>query len=133
MEIQEKIRCLRVLRNWSQADLASQLNMSTNGYTKIERGETKATIPRLNQIAGILGTDLQGLLSFGEQGSVFLMADNNGNSTQRVCSTTESALAIQKLQLLVEYQQQLLTQKEREISHLEELLKLLKPQCTDLP
>lgn len=129
MKIQEKIRCLRELKNWSQEDLASKLDMSTNGYSKIERGETKANIPKLEQIAEILEIDLMELLAFGEKSVAFLFGDNNNqNSTQIVSSSTELALEIQKLKLIVEHQQAILNQKDREIVHLEEMLGLLKSQ-----
>jgi transcriptional regulator with XRE-family HTH domain len=47
MKVHEKIRNLREAKNWSQEEMAAKLNMSVNGYSKIERGETKAYIPKL--------------------------------------------------------------------------------------
>jgi transcriptional regulator with XRE-family HTH domain len=40
MSIGAKIKNLRELRNYTQAYMADQLNMSVNGYSKIEREET---------------------------------------------------------------------------------------------
>ena len=40
-------------RNWSQEDMAQKMNMSKNGYAKIERGETKLNLHKLEQIANI--------------------------------------------------------------------------------
>lgn len=47
MEYNKKIRVLREIRQWSQEDMAEKLNMSVNGYAKIERGETKLTLNKL--------------------------------------------------------------------------------------
>ena len=120
---------MRELKNWSQEDLAAKLGMSTNGYSKIERGETKANIPKLEQIAEVLEIDLMELLTFGEKNVACLIGDNNPNSnniSQIVGSAPEAAFEVQKLQLMVEYQQSMLTQKDKEIGHLEKILELLK-------
>ena len=39
MKVHEKIRLIRESKHWSQEDMAEKLNMSLNGYVKIERGE----------------------------------------------------------------------------------------------
>ena len=41
MNVNEKIRIMREVRNWTQEEMAEKLGMSHNGYAKIERGETK--------------------------------------------------------------------------------------------
>ena len=38
MKTYEKIRLMREMNQWSQEDVADKLNLSTNGYAKIERG-----------------------------------------------------------------------------------------------
>ena len=50
MKVNEKIRFLRENKNLTQDQMAERLGMSTNGYAKIERGETRLTIPKLEQI-----------------------------------------------------------------------------------
>ena len=45
MEIHEKISAIRHLRGWSQEDMAAKLNMSKNGYAKIERGKQIFSFP----------------------------------------------------------------------------------------
>lgn len=47
MKINEKIKHLREGKHWSQEEMAQKLNMSKNGYAKIERGETSASLGRL--------------------------------------------------------------------------------------
>ena len=50
MEVHEKIRFSRESKNWSQEKMAEKLNMSVSGYSKIERGETKVSIPKLKKL-----------------------------------------------------------------------------------
>jgi transcriptional regulator with XRE-family HTH domain len=53
MKVHEKIRFLREAKNWSQEEMAKKLNLSVNGYSKIERGETKTYNPKLEDIAKV--------------------------------------------------------------------------------
>ena len=63
MKINEKIKRLREGKHWSQEEMAQKLNMSKNGYAKIERGETSASLGRLEQVAAVLGIGLCELLA----------------------------------------------------------------------
>jgi transcriptional regulator with XRE-family HTH domain len=123
MKIQEKIRFMRESRHWSQEEMADKLGMSTNGYAKIERGETRAFIPKLEQIAEIFDVDLMELMSFGER-QVVVMGD--GNNALNVIGSTELAFEIQKLQLVVSHKDELLAQQKQEIVQLREMVALLK-------
>lgn len=62
MSVNEKIRTIRETRNWSQEDMAQKMNMSKNGYAKIERGETKLNLHKLEQIANIFNIDVLELI-----------------------------------------------------------------------
>lgn len=62
MSVNEKIRTIRETRNWSQEDMAEKVNMSKNGYAKIERGETKLNLHKLEQIANIFNIDVLELI-----------------------------------------------------------------------
>lgn len=62
MSVNEKIRTIRETRNWSQEDMAEKMNMSKNGYAKIERGETKLNLHKLEQIANIFNIDVLELI-----------------------------------------------------------------------
>lgn len=63
MKVHEKIRLMRESNHLTQEEMAAKLNMSVNGYSKIERGETKVHIPKLEQIASVLDLDLLELIS----------------------------------------------------------------------
>lgn len=49
MNVHEKIRKLRETKHWSQEEMAEKMSMSLNGYAKIERGETKLHLDKLEQ------------------------------------------------------------------------------------
>ncbi|MDD5276028.1 MAG: helix-turn-helix transcriptional regulator [Methylovulum sp.] len=128
MKIQEKLRFMREARNWSQEEMATKLNMSTNGYAKIERGETKASIPKLEQISEILDMDLMELLSFGEKQVLCLIGESNhsNNGCNIIGSSKELAVEIQNLQLLVSHKDEVIDHQKREIAYLQEMLAMLK-------
>lgn len=64
MSIENNIRKLRELKNYTQAYMADELNLSLSGYGKLERGEIDLTISRLEKIASILATDLNTIINF---------------------------------------------------------------------
>ena len=50
-------------KHWSQEEMAERMSMSLNGYAKIERGETKLHLDKLEQIAQILDIDIVELIN----------------------------------------------------------------------
>lgn len=62
-----KIKQIRELKNLTQEYMASQLNLSTRAYSKIETGETQLTINRLNEISSALGIDPIEVLGFDDK------------------------------------------------------------------
>lgn len=125
MKVHEKIRSLREAKNWSQEDMAAKLNMSINGYSKIERGETKAHIPKLEQIADVFDVDLIELIPLDGK-NVFLFSNNNGDGCHIFNSETEVVFENEKLQLMLELKDKELAMKDREIGYLKELLDMSK-------
>ena len=60
MKLNEKLRQLRETNHWSQEEMAERMSMSPSGYAKIERGETKLNIEKLQTIAQIFNIDIAG-------------------------------------------------------------------------
>ncbi len=123
MKVQEKIRAMRESKNWSQQEMATKLNMSVNGYSKIERGETNPQISKLEQIANALSMDLLELMSHDR--GVYLISDNN-HGYNVIGSSSEIAFEIQKLKSDIEHKNEIIDLQKREISRLEEMLALVK-------
>ena len=124
MKVNEKIRFVRQLKEFSQEEMAEKLGLSLNGYANIERGETDVQLSRLEQIASIFDVDLLELLNFGEKTVTCLMGDNNHNVWQNINDSKAAHFEIQKLQLIVE-------QQHTEIVYLKEIIELTKNQKRD--
>ncbi len=127
MEVHEKIRFLREAKNWSQEDMAEKLNMSISGYSKIERGTTKAYFSKMKQIAEVLDVDLIELIPLDGK-NIYLNNNysNNGDGGQIIASPAELAFEVQKLQLINQHQHEIISQKDKDISRLEEMLAMQK-------
>lgn len=121
MKVHEKIRFMRESKGWSQEDMAVKLNMSVSGYSKIERGETKAYIPKLEQIAEALEVNLMELMSFGER-HFYLISENSNNGCNVIGSSTELAFENQKLQLMISHKDEVISHLKQEIVYLKEKL-----------
>lgn len=126
MKVHDKIRSLREAKNWSQEDMAAKLNMSVNGYSKIERGETKAHIPKLEQIAEVFDMDLIELIPLDGKNVYLFSSNNNGDGCHIFNSETEVVFENEKLQLMLELKDKELAMKDREIGYLKELLDMSK-------
>jgi transcriptional regulator with XRE-family HTH domain len=124
MKVQEKIRSMRESKNWSQEEMATKLNMSVNGYSKIERGETNPHISKLEQIAKELNVDLLELMSGGK--NVYLINDNSSQACNVIGSSSEIAFEIQKLKSDLEHKNEIIDLQKREIARLEEIILLIK-------
>ncbi len=61
MLLHKKIRFLRLNKGWSQETMAEKLEMSSNGYGSIERGETNVQLSRVSQIAKLFDISISEL------------------------------------------------------------------------
>ena len=73
-----KIKQIRELKNFTQEYVATQLDLTTRAYSKIESGETQLTINRLNEISKILGVEPMEVLGFDDK-QVFNNCKQEGN------------------------------------------------------
>lgn len=62
MSTGEKIRQIRLMKGYSQENLADMLSISTTAYGDIERNKTELTISRATEIAKVLGVGIVDLL-----------------------------------------------------------------------
>ncbi len=115
MQLNEKIRFIRHIKKWSQEEVAHRLDISPSAYGSIERGETKLSIPRLEEIAKVFEIDLAELID--DEKNIFNFGSIHGDNCQNWCVHSKSE---QLLQL----------QHELEKAHLE--IEYLKQQNADL-
>lgn len=131
--LNEKIRLLREMHNWSQEEMAARIHMSKNSYAKIERGESKLNLDRLGQIAQVFDMDLIELMNISKKGLVYLYSENNNGVQCDSYYQGAEALAAEneKLQLMLAHKDELLAQKDKEIALLQALLNTLQSKSAD--
>jgi transcriptional regulator with XRE-family HTH domain len=129
MQLHEKLKVMRLCKNWSQEEMADKLGYSVNGYAKIERGETNLKIEKLNHISSVLGIELQQLLGMSEK-NIFNIIDNSPPQGNQSCNVylTESQCAheLEKSHLLLQERDKEINHLKQEIEYLKELVSLLK-------
>ena len=130
MRINEKIRQLREQHQLSQGNMADKLGMSVTGYGKIERGEVRSNLSRLEQISEVFDMDICELLSFGENDKVYfnntVSDSNHSNNFLFAVGNDNLEKVIQQLQLMLNYKDELLAQKDKIINGLEREVELLR-------
>lgn len=75
MNVGNRIKKYRELKNYTQQYVSERLNISQNTYSKIETGGIKLTVDRLKQISDILEMSMEDILN--DENQVF----NFNNST----------------------------------------------------
>lgn len=137
MKTYEKIRAMREQRAWTQENVAEKLNISINGYSKIERGETRLNLPRLEQLAEIFEVDIVELLQ--PESTCQYQSGNHANHNSQITfygamgnNPTEE---LSKLHLIIEYKDDLLKHKDEllqqqahELQTLREMVAFLQKQ-----
>ncbi|MBS9780155.1 MAG: helix-turn-helix transcriptional regulator [Moraxellaceae bacterium] len=122
--LNEKIRTLREMKHWSQDKMAEQVNMSKNGYAKMERGESRLTVETLDKVAQAFNMDMVELINLTDKGMVCLFSDNSqGTQFGNFYQGSENLInENEKLKLELKYKDELLSQKDNELIALKKLL-----------
>ena len=75
-QIVENIKKFRELKNLTRDEIASKLEMSLSGYSKLERGDVELTISKLYRLAEVLEVDVSQILNF-DASQVFNLTNNS--------------------------------------------------------
>lgn len=132
MSVNEKIRKIREAKDWSQEQMAEKLNMSLNGYAKIERGESKIYLDKLEQIAQVFDIDIIELMQSDGKNICFQIESplgsvyQGGGETQLLIEIERLKLALSHANEKEELLKKLLEQKDSEITTLKELIQASK-------
>lgn len=110
----QKIRKIREMRGYTQEYVASQLEICTKWYGKIENGRAPLSYSRLQQVAEILEVDVVEILNFSEK-NLLGVSKHFSDST-----STDQHLTEKEREL---YERTIKNQKE-EITLLRGLIKL---------
>ena len=128
MNINDKIRLFREDHQLSQEEMATKLSMSTKGYAKIERGETRVNFERLEQILDVLNADIYELLNYGENGKIYISAgDNNSNTNSNIFLGNGD---VEKLNLMLAHKDEIIKLKDNVIESLRNEISLLKEKLS---
>lgn len=132
MSVNEKIRKIREAKDWSQEQMAEKLNMSLNGYAKIERGESKIYLDKLEQIAQVFDIDVIELMHSDGKNICFQIESplgsvyQGGGETQLLIEVERLKLALSHANEKEELLKKLLEQKDNAIQELKDLIDILK-------
>lgn len=128
MKFHEKIRQLREQKELTQEQMAEKLSMSKAGYAKIERGETYSNFHKLEQILAIFEMNLVDFVLFGENKNVSIQSENHHSNTHfsLILSDKNSSFELEKLNLIIAHQNELITQLKQENHVLKDMIILLK-------
>lgn len=120
-----KIRKARRLRGFSQEYMASKLELSQRGYSKIETNEVNIDSDRFSQIANILEMDATEIMSLEDDKQIFNISENKIHTAivNQYVQELENNPYIQHLKTEIEYLQKTVQQKEEQITILLNKLK----------
>lgn len=122
MSLNQKIRTLREQHLLSQEEMAEKMQMSLNGYAKIERGETKLRLDKLEKIAQIFSMDIVDLISLSDKNVCFMVSDNLGSNYYN----SEMDNEVNKLKLIIAHKDEILEKQRNEIQALQKIISLLE-------
>ena len=118
LQLGQKIKKLRELKNFTQSHIASELGITQSAYSKMELGETEISYSKLTKIAEVLGIAPEEIMTFNEQMIFNVMHNQTGNGfvVNKGISDNEKKL----------YEDQI-NQLKEEVNYLKKVLdKLLK-------
>lgn len=126
MNVNEKIKNYREQNKWSQEDMANQLQMSPSAYAKIERGETRLHLDKLQKIAQVFNIDLFELMTMDGK-NIILNINESGESNNTNYSNANETLVkdVENLQNLLQQKDILLAEKDQRINELQQQIQTL--------
>lgn len=119
LEVGHKIRAARLIKDISQDYVADKLGISQPAYSKIESNETKLDFEKVEEIASILGVDVNDMLNF-DKANVFNHCNQSGTFSGVNNTFTFTG---EELRLVYE---KLIEEKDKRIHFLEEKIKILE-------
>lgn len=137
MAIHDKVRQLRENHGWSQELMAEKIGLSKNSYARIERGETKLDLNKLEQIAGVFKIDLLQLIEADKKGlivqqSILFQEEQNDNKNINILASDEKLISeIEHLKLQIQSLEQLIIEKDARIESLNTIVELLKTKTNN--
>ncbi|PIE77931.1 MAG: transcriptional regulator [Candidatus Delongbacteria bacterium] len=123
MKVNDKIKKLREKHNWSQEYVSEKLNIAPSSYARMERGETRLTLERLEQFAEIFNMSISDLIQ-NNQDNFLQLNEHTTNSCyiyNNLNSDESYQAEIEKQQLIIEHQAEMILQLKEQIQQLKKL------------
>jgi len=136
MEVYDKIKFIRQFKKMSQEEMAEKLDMSLNGYAKIEQGKVDINLSRLKKISDIFNVKLEQLVGLNDKNvfnfiEIFHNFTSSFHNEQSLHNTTDQTTykhELEKANLIIEQNNLILEQKDKEIAYLKDIIELVKKQ-----
>ena len=113
MKIYNKLYTKRELWRRPQEDMVTRLSMSTDGYAKLEYGETRLNISRIEQIASVIKVDLKEIMAINERSIICLISEKSQHGRNDYATSQQALTAeINRLQQQLQHQEALSAQKD---------------------
>ena len=127
-EILENIKHFRQCQNLTQEQLAEELEIASNTYGSVERGETELSVPRLIKIANILHIPPSFLLDSNQEKLIFnsFNIGDNSNSKNSQHLYTSASIEQLKSKYEIEKSQLIIEQQAKEIAYLKQIVELMQ-------
>ncbi|WP_083874827.1 helix-turn-helix domain-containing protein [Moraxella macacae] len=130
MKIGKILKRLREMSGKTQDEMAEVMHMSKSGYTHIEHDKGYPSLDKIEQIAKVFNMSTIEFLDFCENGATFFLSGDqveNQNSTYNYYvmgkNGHELLLAeMEKQRLEIQYKDELLKEKDKQIKLLEKLV-----------
>lgn len=127
MQVTEKIRLMREMNDWTQEEMAEKMAMSLNSYSKLERGESKLYLDKLEKAAEVFEVEVTDLLSLNKQGLIYLVnKENSGNNSGFYFGNDNINFELEKSRLTISHKDEIIKQKDELINQLYAQIQLLK-------
>jgi transcriptional regulator with XRE-family HTH domain len=125
MQVGQKIKKIRELRNFTQEYLATRLNISQESYSKIEANKTKVSTERLEQIATILEVSIFELMTFDDK-YVFNNYNNAVNAIQTSAKENAKVIFFNQAESEKQLYERLIEELKKQVERLEKENDFLK-------
>ncbi len=113
MNIGTRIKEIRLLNNWKQKDMATELSMSTTGYASWEQGLSEPNTSQLTKLSSIFNVSVDYILGIEkEDGTHYIETPSYSPSEDRLVQNYR--ILDKSMQKLVEYYVQNLIDIEKE-------------------
>lgn len=134
MSVNDKVRALRELNNWSQEEVAERMQISESSYSRLERGKSKLDLEKLEKLAAIFKIDVAELIASDGKGLILFNGENSCNHSSYYLGHQEELIwEVEKLKLQLQHEKELriakeemLQQKNDEIQALRQILSIFQ-------